>query len=62
MYFLKKLWNVEDFFAVDYNSPVVPLGILGQGEIILVEYNSIIDIAAGKYIEQGLRTTLFPRG
>lgn len=53
---------MKDFFAVDYNSPVVPLGILGQGEIILVKYNSIIDIAAGKYIEQGLITTLFPRG
>lgn len=53
---------MKDFFTVDYNSPVVTLGILSQEEIILVQYNSIIDIAAGKYIEQGLITTLFPRG
>lgn len=53
---------MKGFFGVYCNSSVVNLGILGEGETILVQYNSIIDIAAGKYIQQGLITTLFPRG
>ena len=53
---------MKEFFTVDCNSSAVPLSILGPGEIILVQYNNIIDITAGKYIEQGFITTLFSRG